>query len=402
MRIVVADEMELEPFHELSLLGVEVAYRPELEADTLPAALDDAQVVVVRSTPVTAAAIERSRQLSLIVSAGVEVSTIDLAAASARGIYVANCRGKHAAAVAELVMALILSLDRQLVDATIDLRAGRWNQQRYLGAPGIEGRRIGIAGLGAVGQRVLSCARAFGMTPHAWSRSLTPAQAARMGVGYCSSLEELASHVDVLTIHLPLRRDTRLRIGREVLGALPDGATFIHTAHPEILDYAALREIAPRKRLRVGLDAYPEEPKIQLADFVEPAFRDAVVYGTPHVGGSTKRAELAVAREACRIVRAFATEGEVPNAVNSCSNTPARFIVTVRMLDRVGVLANALNVIKRHGINVEEITNTVFDGARAGCIKLRVSGRPTEACLQEISAFDEVLHVEVFQLPNLA
>ena len=73
MRIVVADEMELEPFHDLSLLGVEVAYRPELDAGTLPAALDEAQVLVVRSTTVTAAAIERSRQLSLIVSAGVEV-----------------------------------------------------------------------------------------------------------------------------------------------------------------------------------------------------------------------------------------------------------------------------------------------------------------------------------------
>jgi D-3-phosphoglycerate dehydrogenase len=402
MRIVVADEMELEPFQDLPLLGVEVVYRPELEAATLPGALDEAQVLVVRSTPVTAAAIERSRQLSLIISAGVEVNMIDLEAASDRGIYVANCRGKNAAAVAELAFALILALDRQLVDATLDLRAGRWNQPRYLGAPGIEGRRIGIAGLGAVGQRMLSCARAFGMAPHAWSRSLTPAQAARMGVGYCSSLEELASHSDVLTVHLPLRADTRHRIGREVLEALPDGAMLVHTAHPEILDYAALREIAPRKRLRVGLDVYGEEPRVPVADFVEPAFRNALVYGTPHVAGSTRRAELAVAREVCRIVRAFATEGEVPNALNSCRNTPARFIIALRMLDRVGVLANALNVIKRHGINVEEITNTVFDGARAACTKLRVSGRPTEACVQEISAFDEVLHVEVFQLPNLA
>jgi D-3-phosphoglycerate dehydrogenase len=402
MRIVVADEMELEPFLDLPLLGVEVSHRPELDAATLPEALDDVQVLVVRSTPVTAAAIERSRQLSLIVSAGVEVNMIDLEAASDHGVFVANCRGKNAAAVAELTFALILSLDRQLVDATIDLRAGRWDQQRYLGAPGIEGRRIGIAGLGAVGQRVLSCARAFGMAPHAWSRSLTPAQAARMGVGYCSSLEELASHSDVLTVHLPLRADTRQRIGREVLEALPDGAAFIHTAHPEILDYAALREVGPRKRLRVGLDVYPDEPKEPVSALTEAAFQGGLVYGTPHVAGSTRRADLAVAREVCRIVRAFATEGEVPNAVNSCRNTPARFIVALRMLDRVGVLANALNVIKRHGINVEEITNTVFDGARAACTRLRVSGRPTEACLQEISAFAEVLHVEVFQLPNLA
>ena len=72
------------------------------------------------------------------------------------------------------------------------------------------------------------------------------------------------------------------------------------------------------------------------------------------------------------------------------------------MLDKVGVLANTLSVLKRHGINIEEISNTVFDGALATCTKLRVSGRPSDACLKEIGAFDEVLHVDVVSLPNLA
>ena len=92
----------------------------------------------------------------------------------------------------------------------------------------------------------------------------------------------------------------------------------------------------------------------------------------------------------------------MPNIVNICATSPARFAIVVRMLDKVGVLANTLSVLKRHGINIEEISNTVFDGAHATCSKLRVSGRPSEACVKEIGAFEEILHVDVVGLPNLA
>jgi D-3-phosphoglycerate dehydrogenase len=88
--------------------------------------------------------------------------------------------------------------------------------------------------------------------------------------------------------------------------------------------------------------------------------------------------------------------------VNVCNNTPARWALVMRSRDEVGVLANALNVIKRHGLNIEEISNTVFEGASAACTKLRLSGRPGEDCLAEIRAFDEVFHVDVVPLPNLA
>ena len=128
----------------------------------------------------------------------------------------------------------------------------------------------------------------------------------------------------------------------------------------------------------------------------------ATVYGTSHIGASTHQAQEAIASEVCRIVRCFLTSEVVPNVVNICSNTPARFALILRALDEVGVLANVLGVMKRHGLNVEECTNTVFEGARAACTKLRISGRPSEACLTEIRAFDEVFHVDVIALPNLA
>ena len=169
-----------------------------------------------------------------------------------------------------------------------------------------------------------------------------------------------------------------------------------------MLDYDALYDLIPKKGLRVGLDVFTGEPEKGSAPFESPLLGRGTVYGTPHIGASTEQAQRAIARETARIVRAFMTEETVPNVVNICATTPARYAVVVRMLDKVGVLANTLGVLKRHGINIEEISNTVFDGAQATCTKLRTSGRPSEACLKEIAAFGEVLHVDVVALPNLA
>jgi D-3-phosphoglycerate dehydrogenase len=99
-------------------------------------------------------------------------------------------------------------------------------------------------------------------------------------------------------------------------------------------------------------------------------------------------------------VRSFLVEGNVPNVVNVSAPSPARFQLVVRHLDRVGVLANVLSVIKRYEINVEEISNTVFDGAEAACAKIRLGSRPSGACLEQITSFEEVLHVNLAPVPE--
>lgn len=394
--------MDVSALEELKILGVELVYRPELTKETLPAAVDGIGILVVRSTEVTAAVISAAKQLNLIVRAGAGVNTIDVTAASARGIYVANCPGKNAIAVAELAMALISALDRRLVEATSELRAGRWEKTKYSAAPGLYGRRIGIAGLGAIGREVLQRARGFGLEPHVWTRSMTPTRAAKMDVGFARSLEELAARSDVLTVHLPLTPHTRGVVSRAVLEALPDGAIVVNTARAEVMDYAALETLIPKKGLRVGLDVFPSEPQGGSAPFDSALLGRGLVYGTPHIGASTEQAQRATALETAQIIRSFLTEESVPNVVNVCATSPARFAVVIRMMDKVGVLANTLSVFKRHGINVEEISNTVFDGALATCTKMRVSGRPSDAAVKEIQAFDEVFHVDVVALPNLA
>jgi D-3-phosphoglycerate dehydrogenase len=383
---------------------VEVIYEPETDSDSLPAALHNVGILVVRSKSVSAKAIAESNALNLIVRAGHGVGNIDVDAASARGIYVASCTGKNAVAVAELTMGLILALDRRIPDAVEEIRGGKWEKARFAGADGLRGKRIGILGLGAVGREVLIRARAFGLKPHAWSRTLSPHKASEFGVVAARSPRDLAAMVDILTVHLAANDRTKGIVSREVLEALPDHAVFINTARSELVDWPALVEVAERKSLRVGLDIYPEFPHAGRATFEPPAFAPGVVwYGTPHIGSQTSEAQIEIAAEVVRIIRSFLVEGTVPNVANVRTGTSARYQIVVRHLEKVGVLANVLSVIKRHGINVEELTTNVFDGACAACTRLNVVSRPTEACLMEISAFsDEVLHVDLVTLPILA
>jgi D-3-phosphoglycerate dehydrogenase len=406
MRLLIADKLHPRAIDELRTLPLEVIYEPEITKESLSQRIAGVGVLVVRSTEVTAEVIDQARQLHLIVRAGAEYSTIDVRAASRRGIYVANCPGRNAAAVAELVYGLILAIDRRIPDAVASLRAGRWERTNFGGAEGIYGKTLGIAGLGAVGREVLARARAFGLTPLAWSRSLTPSKAAELGVGYAASLDELATRSHILSLHLPISEKTSRLMNPRVFSLLPVRAIFINTAREGLVDQEALREAVKDRKLRVGLDVFPDEPKgrkdFPTDLFTPPEPGGGFVYGTPHIAASTDQAQLAIATETVRVIRSFLLHGNVPNVVNVSPSSVARFQLVIRMVDRVGTFANVLNVIKRHGINVEEVTNTVFDGGGASCAKLRVVSRPSEACLAEIHAFEEVLHVDMVPLPNLA
>ncbi|HMJ51920.1 MAG TPA: phosphoglycerate dehydrogenase [Polyangiaceae bacterium] len=398
MRVLVVDPFPESALAELRALGLDVEHRTGLDEAALVAAARDAGILVVRSTPVSAKVIQAAARLNLIVRAGAGVNTIDVRAASARAIYVANCPGKNATAVAELTMGLILALDRRISDAMAELRAGKWNKKEFSKAAGIHGRSIGIAGMGSIGREVLARAHAFGLVAHAWSRSLTPSSAEELGVAYASSLEQLASRVDILTLHLPLGSATKNIVGRDVIDAMKEGAMLINTSRAEIVDEAALRAAVTKKKLRVGVDVLEGEPSVGEAAFSSPLVALPGVVATPHIGASTDQAQSAIAGETVRIVRSFLAEGMVPNVVNISATSPARSQLVVRHLDRVGVLANVLAVIKRHQINVEEVSNTIFEGAEAACAKMRLADRPTDDCLTELGAIGDVLHVDCVSL----
>jgi D-3-phosphoglycerate dehydrogenase len=396
MKLLVADKLETEALTALKAIkDLEVVSNPTVSREDLPAALEGVSILVVRSKEVRRAAIEAGRSLALIVRAGAGTNTIDVQAASERGVYVANCPGKNAIAVAELTIGLILALDRRLPDATYSLRQGRWEKGEFGKADGLYGKRIGIAGLGAIGMAVLERARALGLKPHAWSRSLTPERADELGVERAASLVDLARVSDVFTVHLPLKPNTRGVIDATVLGALPERAIVVNTARAEVLDYDALLAAMRNRGLRVGLDVFPNEPEGGSGSYQHEVLTMPGVVATPHIGASTQQAQLAIAAETVRIVRSFIETGDVPNCVNIATRSPARCQLVVRHFDRVGVLASLLGVIKKHGINVEEMTNTPFEGNKASCARLRLAEFPSGDCLREIeTSSDAIIHVE--------
>jgi D-3-phosphoglycerate dehydrogenase / 2-oxoglutarate reductase len=406
MKVLIVDKLSASTVTDLEKLNLQVEVRSDLSADTLPGAVADVGILVVRSTEVTAAAIESTKQLNLIVRAGAAYGTIDVRAASKRGIYVANCPGKNASAVAELVLGMMVALDRRIPDAVASLKAGKWERQEYGKAEGLHGKTLGIAGMGAIGRELAVRARAFGLNVVAWSRSLTPARANDLGVIYAASIDELAAKSHVVSVHLALVERTKHLVSRRVIGLLPDRAMLINAARADLIEMDALMEAVDKRGLRVALDVYGNEPRGSKAFPSPEIFRSTqsggLVYGTPHIAAATDQAQLAIATETVRVIRSFLLEGTVPNVVNVSSSSAARFQLVIRMMDKVGTFANVLSVLKRHGINVEEVSNNVFEGGVAACAKLRLLSRPTEACLAEVRAFEEVLHVDLVTLPMLA
>lgn len=403
MRVLVAGRLPKNSLEEIQSLGVELIYEPTLPPAKLAEALSGVNVLVVRGLLVDAAAIAAGDALNLIIRAGSGIGGIDVSAASARGIYVANTPGRNASAVAELTMTLIGCLDRRVHEASASLRSGAWEKEEFAQAVGLRGRRLGIAGLGYVGRYVAALAKSYGMCVHAWSRSLTPARAAELGVGLCPSLIALAQRSDVFSVHLDATERTRNLIDRRVLEALPNGAIFVNTAGASLVDHDALIDVAERKKLRLGLDVFPEEPSQRNGRYSHAVVNLPSLCATPHIGASTDEAQAAIANETVHVLRSFLTKGEVPNVVNISATSWARYQLVVRHIEKTGALAHVLTVLKRHGIHVQELDNTVFEGGKAACAKIRVESRPSDGCLAEIMAFSsEILHVDLVSLPNLA
>jgi D-3-phosphoglycerate dehydrogenase / 2-oxoglutarate reductase len=387
MKALIADKFEESGIEGLKEIGCDVIYSPDLKDEALAEAVRDTQadVLVVRSTRVTEAALAAGR-LSLVVRAGAGYNTIDVKAASSRGIYVSNCPGKNSIAVAELAFALILALDRRLPDNVADLRAGKWNKKEYGKARGLYGRTLGLIGLGQIGREMIARAKAFGMDVTGWSRSLTPESAAELGIAYRQTIIEVAHECDILSVHIALAPDTRGVINADVFEAMKPGSYLINTSRAEVVDQAALKQAVKTKGIRAGLDVFADEPEGATGDFNDEIVTAPNVYGTHHIGASTDQAQEAIAAETVRIISAFKETGKVPNVVNLADRTPATHLLVIRHHDRPGVLAYVLNEIKAANINVQQMENIVFAGAEAAVARIELDGPLEPATVDRIRA----------------
>jgi D-3-phosphoglycerate dehydrogenase / 2-oxoglutarate reductase len=388
MKVLVADKFEKSGIDGLQAAGCEVVYQPDLQDDALGHAIRDtmADVLVVRGTTVSGPMLEGGA-LSLVVRAGAGYNTIDVATASKRGIYVSNCPGKNAIAVAELAFALMLALDRRIVENTADLRAGKWNKKEYSKARGLYGRTLGLLGFGNIGQEFARRAHAFGMPIVVWSRRFAAGGEEPhlpFPIAIAGSPQELASRCDVLSVHVALTPETRGLVNQSIFDGLRPGAFFINTSRGEIVDNDALQRAVREKQIRVALDVFAVEPKDATGAFADPVMSLPNVIGTHHIGASTDQAQEAIAAETVRIVRTYKDTGEVPNVVNLSKKTPATHMLVVRHRDRPGVLAHVFEHLRGSALNVQETENIIFEGAHAAVARINLDGAPPDALLAAI------------------
>lgn len=403
MRILVADKLASFVPARLQDLGAEVVVDPKARGEALVARVRaiDPEVLVVRSTEVSAPVVDAGKSLALVVRAGAGVNTIDLGAASGRGVYVANCPGKNAAAVAELAIGHLVNLDRRIADNVAALRAHRWDKKGFGMARGLRGRTLAVLGCGPIAKEVITRAQAFGMRVVVWSRSLSDAQAHGLGVERAPTPEDAARRADAVTVHLALTPETRGRIGQSVFDAMKPGACFVNTARGEIVDQAALLRAVADKGVRAGLDVFEKEPSAAQGDFDDSIVDHPNVYGTHHIGASTDEAEEAVGEEVLHIVAAYRDGKPIPNCVNLSRRTPATHLLVVRHQDKVGVLAHVLGMLRQAGLNVQEMQNIVFSSggdAKAACARIGVMGAPPPETVAGIAAHEAVFAVSVVEV----
>jgi D-3-phosphoglycerate dehydrogenase len=284
---------------------------PEQLNGNLSAQLADADALVVRSAvQVDAALLEHARGLRVIGRAGVGVDNIDLDAATRRGIAVLNTPGANAVAVAEHTLGLMLALARHLPRADQATRAGTWEKKSLEGTE-LRGKTLGIIGLGRIGIEVARRARACQMEIIAHDPFVSAAQARDSGIALVE-LDEVFRRADYLTLHLGLTPQTRNLIAPASLEKMQRGVRIINCARGELVDEAALAAaLASGHVAGAAVDVFTEEPPKN-----SPLLAAPNVICTPHIAGSTREAQEAVAVQIAEQVREYLARGVIQNAVN--------------------------------------------------------------------------------------
>ncbi|MDP6867419.1 MAG: NAD(P)-dependent oxidoreductase [Acidimicrobiales bacterium] len=398
MKILFADALPEAYVDLLAQRGDECTVSPELGAEGIPDAIEGYDVLVVRSTKVTAEAIGRSDRLGLIVRSGAGTNTIDCQAAADAGIYVCNVPGTNSIAVAELTLGLLLAVDRHIPAATSDLKNGMWDKKGYSKAGGLMGKTFGVVGVGEIGLAVAERARSFGMTVVAERktdrRNDVEARIRSIGIRLVENLDELVAESDIISIHVPGGESTENLIDGRLLALMKPGAILINTSRGEVVDEEALIAAMDDKGIRAGLDVFRDEPDSGAGKFISALASHPNVIGTHHIGASTQQAQDATSAGTVDVIEAYRA-GDPTNCVNVVRTRVGSATITIRHFDRVGVLAAALQVLRRGDINVQTMANKVFHGSNAAMAIIDVVGHVSDDVTSELAGLDNVIQVQI-------
>jgi D-3-phosphoglycerate dehydrogenase len=383
MHIIIADTL---PSSAVTLLqavpGWTVDARSSRAPEDLIRDVADADAIVVRSaTKVTAEIIRAAPRLRVIARAGTGVDNVDLPAATARGIVVMNAPGANSVSVAELALALMLSLSRAIPTADASMKKGVWDKKRLTGAE-LRGKTLGIVGLGRIGQEVAARARPFGMDLVAHDPFISEQVAHGMGIELLD-LDSVCARADYLTLHLPATPETRHLFNAVRLARCKPGVRIVNTARGELIDEAALADALESGHVGgAGIDVFEKEPPAnwRLAKLPQ-------VVATPHIAASTVEAQEQVGTETAISVRDFLRDGIIRNAVNFPA-IPNEIFARVRPFmtlgDRMGAVVSQLATgrtqsigIRYYGPLVGEYPDLIASSVVAGVLRPMLSSSVT-------------------------
>jgi D-3-phosphoglycerate dehydrogenase len=300
--------------------------------------IGDFDAILIRSgTKLTAELIDRAGRLRVIGRAGTGVDNVDLAAATKRGIIVANAPESNSVAAAEHTLAMALALCRNVPQAHGSLVAGRWDRSRFRGNE-LYGKTLGVIGFGRIGQLVAHRALSFEMEVIAFDKFVAPERFRDLGVEGVESTDELYRRADLITIHLPKTPETVNWIDADAIAAMKAGVRIVNCARGELVDLDALAAgLESGAVAGAALDVFPSEP------FTEhPLFKRGDVVVTPHLGASTSEAQDRAGIDTAGQVRAALAGGVVTNAVNIHAPLPETLVPFVPLCERLGRLAQGL------------------------------------------------------------
>lgn len=334
-RILVTEKIADRGLAALVEAGHEVDERAGLSGDELAAGLRGAQALIVRSaTQVTAPVLDAVDGLVVVGRAGIGLDNVDVAAATRRGVMVVNAPQSNVLSAAEHAMALLLAQARNVPQAHAALRNGQWERAKWEGVE-LNGKTLGVVGLGRIGALVAQRAHAFGMRLIAFDPFVSPDRARQLNAEPADSLEDLMSRADFVTIHVAKTPDTMGLFDKELLAGAKPGVRIINTARGGIIDEQALADAVRSGQVGgASIDVFSEEPTT-----TSPLMDLDEVVVTPHLGASTREAQdkagITIAEQ---VILALAGEF-VPFAVNlsatEASETVRPFLPIAERLGRV-------------------------------------------------------------------
>jgi len=342
VKVLITDKLAQEGIDLInSTDGAEAVVKTGISEDELCKIIGEYDGLIIRSgTKVTAKVLSNPGKLKAIARAGVGVDNIDIPEATRKGILVMNTPGGNTLSAAEHTMALMLAMSRNVVPACNSLKTGAWDRKKYMGSQ-LNGKILGVIGLGRIGMAVVKMAKGFNMKILGYDPFAAPADAEEFGVEIADNVEDIFKKADYITVHVPKNEQTHHMIDADQIKMMKPTARLVNCARGGIINEQAVYDAIAAKRIAgAALDVFPEEPP-KNTGFTD--IENCLV--TPHLGASTREAQIEVAVEAAEIILAAIKTGQVRNALNAPSSAGAIAPIVVKyseLAERIGKVLSTI------------------------------------------------------------